>query len=196
MSSCPSPAGAAGASSKPDRTIVLVGLMGSGKTSIGRRLAARLGLPFRDVDQEVEAAAGRTVEEIFRQHGEAAFREGERKVIARLLREEPVHVLATGGGSYMDPETRRLIRNSALVIWLRADLELLLRRTARRTHRPLLKQGNPRDTLERLIAERYGTYADADLVVDSVDVPIEAMVDRVMTALRGHDTVRAEPAAR
>ena len=128
------------------RTLVLVGLMGAGKTNIGRRLAQRLGLGFTDADSEIESAAGETIEEIFGRRGEAAFREGERKVIARLLG-NPVHVLATGGGAFMDPETRALIRERGISIWLRADLELLHQRVSRRNNRPLLKQGNPREIL-------------------------------------------------
>ena len=136
------------------RTVALVGLMGAGKSSIGRRLAQRLKVPFIDADAEIEAAAGATIEEIFERHGEAAFREGERRVIARLL-EGPVQVLATGGGAFMDPATRALMRERAITVWLRADLELLLSRVTRRNNRPLLKGGDPRAVLERLMAERY-----------------------------------------
>lgn len=166
----------------PSRTIALVGLMGVGKTSIGRRLAQRLGLPFVDADTEIEAAAGCTIEEIFERHGEAAFRDGERRVIARLLGEPP-HVLATGGGAFMDQATRALMRERAVTVWLRADLELMLARVARRNNRPLLKAGAPRAVLERLIAARYPIYAEADIGVDSVDGPPEATVERVLAAL-------------
>jgi shikimate kinase len=164
------------------RTLVLVGLMGAGKTNIGRRLAQRLGLGFTDADSEIEAAAGESIEEIFERRGEAAFREGERKVIARLLG-NPVHVLATGGGAFMDPETRALVRERGISIWLRADLDLLHQRVSRRNNRPLLKQGNQRETLERLIDQRYPIYALADVTVDSVDGPPEATMERVMAAL-------------
>ncbi|HEX6841613.1 MAG TPA: shikimate kinase, partial [Stellaceae bacterium] len=128
------------------RTVALVGLMGAGKSSIGRRLAQRLGLPFVDADSEIEAAAGSTIEEIFQRHGEAAFRDGERRVIARLL-ESPTHVLATGGGAFMDPSTRALLRARTISIWLRADIELMLARVGRRGNRPLLKRGEPRAVL-------------------------------------------------
>jgi len=164
------------------KTIALVGLMGAGKSSIGRRLAQRLKVPFADADTEIEAAAGATIEEIFERHGEAAFREGERRVIARLL-EGPVQVLATGGGSFMDPVTRALIREHALSIWLRADLDLLLSRVSRRSNRPLLKAGDPRAVLERLMAERHPVYAEADITVDTLDGPPDATLERVLTAL-------------
>jgi shikimate kinase len=167
------------------RTIVLVGLMGAGKTNIGRRLAQRLGLPFVDADSEIESAAGETIEEIFERRGEAVFREGERKVIARLLG-NPVHVLATGGGAFMDGETRALIRQRGISVWLRADLELLYQRVSRRNNRPLLKQGNPRETLARLIEQRYPVYAQADITVETIDGPPEATMERVMTALERH----------
>ncbi|MDR3516361.1 MAG: shikimate kinase [Azospirillaceae bacterium] len=159
--------------------------MGCGKTSIGRRLATVLQLPFRDADNEIESAAGCTVEEIFQRYGEAGFRDGERRVIARLL-DEPVHVLATGGGAYIDTETRRLIRARGLSVWLHADLDLLLARTARRNNRPLLKQGDPRDILERLIKVRNPIYAEADLIVESDDSPPEETLDRVVAALHQH----------
>jgi len=163
------------------KTIVLVGLMGAGKTNIGRRLAQRLNLPFVDADAEIEAAAGETIEEIFERRGEAAFREGERKVIARLLA-NPVHVLATGGGAFMDPGTRALIAERGTSIWLRAELDLLVSRVSRRNNRPLLKQ-DPRAALARLIEQRYPIYAQADLTVETVDGPPEATLERVMTAL-------------
>jgi shikimate kinase len=167
------------------RTVALVGLMGAGKSSIGRRLAQRLKVAFVDADTEIELAAGATVEEIFERHGEAAFRDGERRVIARLL-EGPVHVLATGGGAFMDPATRALIRERAVSIWLRADLELLLPRVTRRNNRPLLKTGEPRAVLERLMAERNPIYAEADITVDTLDGPPEVTLDRVMAALAAH----------
>ncbi len=169
---------------------MLVGLMGAGKTNIGRRLAQRLGLGFVDADSEIEAAAGETIEEIFERRGEAVFREGERKVIARLLG-NPVHVLATGGGAFMDRETRALIRERGISIWLRADLDLLHQRVSRRNNRPLLKQGNPREILAGLIEQRYPIYAEADVTVDTVDGPPEATLERLMAALDEHLSTRA-----
>lgn len=169
----------------PPRTIVLVGLMGAGKTSIGRRLAARLGLAFRDADIEIEHAAGMTIPEIFAAHGEPAFRDGEKRVIARLLN-EPVHVLATGGGAYMNAETRTAIRDQGVSVWLRADINELLRRTAKRSNRPLLKQGDPREVLERLIQERYPVYAQADITVESGPGSPEEMVEKVIKGLTTH----------
>lgn len=168
-----------------DRSIVLVGLMGAGKTSVGRRLAAKLGLPFVDADQEIEAAAGCTVQEIFDRFGEAGFRDGERRVIARLLRQPP-HVLSTGGGAFMDPGTRALIRQYALSVWLKADLDILVARTARRDHRPLLKSGNPREILSRLIAVRHPVYAEADLTVISDSRPPDETANRVVEAVAAH----------
>jgi len=168
-----------------DRTIVLVGLMGAGKSCIGRRLAARLGLPFADADEEIEAAAGCSIPDIFEYYGEQAFRDGERRVIARLL-EGPVQVLATGGGAFVDPVTRERIRDRAVSVWLRADIELLMARTARRGGRPLLAGGDRRATLERLIAERYPVYAEADVVVDSAREAPDVTVERVLAALRAH----------
>jgi shikimate kinase len=166
----------------PSRTIVLVGLMGAGKSKIGRRLAVRLGLPFFDSDPEIEAAAGETIEEIFANRGERAFREGERRVIARLLA-QPVHVLATGGGAFMDPATRALIAHHGVSLWLRADLHILVERVARRGNRPLLKQGDPSAILAELIERRYPIYGEADVVVDSGDGSPEATVTRAIAAL-------------
>ncbi len=167
---------------KVPRTIVLIGLMGAGKSCIGRRLAAVLGLKFVDADAEVERAAGCTIEEIFERHGETAFRDGERRVIERLL-DQAVQVLATGGGSFMDPRTRAAIHGRAISVWLRADLDLLLKRTSRRNNRPLLKRGNPRAILKGLMAERYPVYDQANIVVDSVDGPPEVTVERVRAAV-------------
>lgn len=164
------------------KTIVLVGLMGAGKTAMGRRLAKRLNMPFVDADSEIEAAAGCTIEDIFEHHGEKAFRDGERRVIARLLA-QPAQVLATGGGAFMDPRTRALTREKAISIWLRADRDLLLRRTARRNNRPLLKQGDPAQILERLIAQRYPIYAEADITVDTQDGPPEKTLEAILEAL-------------
>ena len=166
----------------PSRAIVLVGLMGAGKSKIGRRLAARLGLPFFDSDPEIEAAAGETIEEIFANRGERAFRDGERRVIARLLA-QPVHVLATGGGAFMDPTTQALIARRGVSLWLRADLDVLVARVSRRNNRPLLKQGDPRAILAGLIERRYPVYAEADVVVDSGDGSPEVTVTRAIAAL-------------
>lgn len=176
---------------RPARSLVLVGLMGAGKTCIGRRLAARLDLPFCDADHEIEAAAGMSIPEIFEVHGESEFREGERRVLTRLLNAPP-HVLATGGGAFLHPRTRALIKARAISIWLRADLELLVRRTARRSHRPLLNRGDPRTILSELIAARHPVYAEADIVVDSVDGPHEATLERVLAALESY-MARADP---
>ncbi len=165
-----------------DRPIVMVGMMGAGKSAIGRRLAQRLGVPFLDADTEIERAAGSTISEIFEKHGEAAFRDGERRVIARLL-DGPAGVLATGGGAFMDPETRARIKERAVTVWLKADLDTLLDRVSRRGHRPLLKNGDPREILARLIAQRDPVYAEADITVETGQAPAAATVERVMAAL-------------
>lgn len=164
------------------KTIVLVGLMGAGKTSVGRLLAKRLDLEFIDADDEIEQAAQCSIEQIFESHGEAEFRDGERRVIARLLT-GPTHVLATGGGAFMRKETRDAIRGRGISVWLRADLDLLLRRVSRRKNRPLLRNENPRQTLEKLIEERYPVYAEADIVVDSGDRPPATIVDTVIESI-------------
>lgn len=164
------------------KTIVLVGLMGAGKTSVGRLLAKRLDLEFIDADDEIEQAAQCSIEQIFESHGEAEFRDGERRVIARLLT-GPTHVLATGGGAFMRKETRDAIRGRGISVWLRADLDLLLRRVSRRKNRPLLRNENPRQTLEKLIEERYPVYAEADIVVDSGDRPPGTIVDTVIESI-------------
>ena len=165
-----------------DRTIVLVGLMGAGKTTIGRKLAARLGMRFVDADEEIERAAGLSVKDIFAKYGEAEFRAGERRVIARLLQEPPL-VLATGGGAFMDKETRGEILAHAISVWLKADLDLLERRVARRNTRPLLNTGNPREILARLMDERYPVYAEANVMVEARDQPQGAMVQAITDAL-------------
>ena len=165
-----------------DRTVVLVGLMGAGKSCVGRRLASRLGLSFIDADTEFEAAAGCSISDYFARFGEASFRDGERKVIGRLLDGAPV-VLATGGGAFVDPGTRQRIKGTGISVWIRADLDLLLKRTAGRDHRPLLKQGDPREILGRLMEARYPIYAEADIIVDSSDDAPEATVARVMAGL-------------
>src|ERR1700739_657423 len=166
----------------PCRTVVLVGLMGAGKSKIGRRLAARLNLPFFDSDHEIEMAAGETIEEIFANRGERVFRAGERRVIARLLG-QPVHVLAGGGGADMEPGTGERIARRGVSLWLRADLDVLVSRVLRRSNRPLLKQGDPRAILAQLIERRYPLYAEADVVVDSGEGSPEATVSRAIAAL-------------
>jgi len=164
------------------RSIVLVGLMGAGKSTVGRRLAAALHLPFYDADQEIETAAGCTISDFFERYGEAAFRDGERRVIARTWR-GPRHVLATGGGAFMDAGTRQLIKHQGLSIWLRAGIELLMTRVAKRQTRPLLQTGDPRATMEKLMAERYPTYAEADLTVDSNGGPHDTVVQQILAHL-------------
>jgi len=176
---------------KLDRGIVLVGLMGAGKSSVGRRLAKRLGLIFNDADQEIEKAADCTIDEYFERYGEAAFRTGERKVIMRLL-DGPPHVLATGGGAFLDPEIRAAIREHAISVWLRADLNILLERVTRRGNRPLLKRGNPREILAKLMAKRDPVYATADLTIKSVQGPHEEIVEQIVAALKGHVTPSVE----
>ena len=167
------------------RTIVLVGLMGVGKSSVGRRLATALDLPFRDADHEVEAAAGCTIPEIFAEMGEGAFRDGERRVIARLL-DEPPHVLATGGGAFVNAETRALIKSKALAVWLKADLELLARRVGRKEGRPLLKGRDPMDVLREHARLRYPAYGEAHLTVETGDTAHGVAVDAVIHALWEH----------
>ena len=174
------------------RTIALVGLMGVGKSSVGRRLANALDLPFRDADAEVELAAGRSISDIFGDLGEDAFREGERRVIARLLDQEP-HVLATGGGAFLDPATRALIARRGVSVWLRADLDVLVQRVSRRSNRPLLKGGDVRAILAELIEQRYPVYAEAALVVDSGEGAPEATVARVLAALAACPIAREPP---
>jgi len=159
-----------------NRSIVLVGMMGAGKSSIGRRLAARLGIPFIDADAEIESAAGMTIPEIFDKHGEPYFRAGEARVIARLLDNGP-QVLATGGGSLMDAQTRALIGEKGVSIWLKADIDVLLKRTKRRNDRPLAEK------IKDLLPIREPLYAQADIVVQSRDEPHENIVDEIMTQL-------------
>jgi shikimate kinase len=164
------------------RTIALVGLMGVGKSSVGRRLANALALPFRDADAEVEAAAARSIPDIFAELGEAAFREGERRVIARLL-DEPPHVLATGGGAFMDGKTRELIKHKAISIWLKTDLEVLARRVGRKDSRPLLVGKDPLEVLRTQAEARYPTYAEADITVETGDAAHHVTVDQLLRAL-------------
>ncbi len=164
------------------RAIVLVGLMGCGKSSVGKRLASRLGLPFVDADEEIERAAAKSINEIFEDHGEAHFRDGERRVIARLLANGP-QIMATGGGAFMHPETRQKIRDGAISIWLRADLAVLMRRVSKRDTRPLLRHGNPETTMRNLIDIRYPVYAQADLTVESRDEPHDVIVTEIINRL-------------
>ncbi len=167
------------------RSIVLVGMMGAGKSSVGRKLAARLALPFVDADNEIEAAAGMSIPDIFETRGEAEFRAGEARVIARLLDAGP-QVLATGGGAFMNADTRAAIRAKGISVWLRADFDVLMKRLKRRNDRPLLKTDDPAATLRRLIEQRYPVYADVDLTIESRDVPHDVIVDEIIDALRGY----------
>nr|MEA2797626.1 shikimate kinase [Phenylobacterium sp.] len=167
------------------RTIALVGLMGVGKSSVGRRLASALNLPFRDTDAEVEAAAGRSISDIFVDLGEDAFREGERRVIARLL-EQPPHVLATGGGAFMNEQTRAVIKSKAVSIWLKADLEVLTRRVTRKDTRPLLAGKDPLVVLQGQADARYPIYAEADITVETGDDAHHVTVEQVINALTAY----------
>jgi shikimate kinase len=177
------------------RSIVLVGMMGVGKSSIGRRLGARLGVPFVDADSEIETAAGTTIADIFARHGEAAFRNGEARVIARLLESGP-QVLATGGGAVMNADTRAAIKAKGVSIWLTADVDVLMRRISKRKHeRPMLHTDDPTATLHQLLADRTPAYAQSDLTVQSREVPHEAIVSEIITALAVFlDTKRQERA--
>ena len=175
--------GAALAAALGRRSIVLVGMMGAGKSSIGRRLAARLGIPFSDADAEIEEAAGMSVTDIFEAHGEPSFRSGEARVIARLLEHGP-QVLATGGGAFISPQTRAKIHEKGISVWLKAEIDVLSRRLRRRSDRPLLKTTDPTATLANLLAARNPIYGEANLVVVSRDVPHEVIVEEIVTALR------------
>ncbi len=166
-----------------ERSIVLVGLMGCGKSSVGRRLASRLGLGFVDADEEIERVAAKSIVEIFADHGEAYFRDGERRVIARLLSSGP-QVLATGGGAFINPDTRAKIRERGVSIWLRAELHVLMRRVSKRDTRPLLKSGDPEATMRDLMDKRYPIYAEADITVESRDVPHDVIVNEIIAALK------------
>lgn len=167
------------------RTIALVGLMGVGKSSVGRRLAGALELPFRDADAEVEQAAGRSISDIFAELGEPSFREGERRVIARLL-DEPPHVLATGGGAFMNDQTRALMKAKAVTVWLKADLDVLVRRLARKDNRPLLHGKDAATVLREQAAARYPHYAEADVTVETGDAAHHVTVEQVLQALAAH----------
>jgi shikimate kinase len=175
------------------RAIVLVGMPGSGKSSIGRRLAQRLGLPFADADSEIEQAAGMSITDIFATRGEPEFRAGEARVIARLVEERP-QVIATGGGAFMNPETRALVRARAISIWLKAEIAVLLRRVRRKNDRPLLQTADPEGTLKRLLAEREAAYGEADIVVPSREGPHEAVVETIVDEIeRRLATAKATP---
>jgi shikimate kinase len=165
------------------RSLVMVGLMGCGKSSVGRRLAARLAMPFVDTDDEIERVAGKSIVDIFADWGETEFRNGERRVISRLLGSGP-QVLATGGGAFINPETRANIKALGISIWLKAELPVLMRRVAKRDTRPLLRTGDPETVMRKLMDERYPIYADADIVVESRDVAHEIIVTDVIEALR------------
>lgn len=178
----PNPAPQPQPPSRLEKMVVLVGLMGAGKSCVGRRVAQRLNIPFVDADAEVEVAAGCSIADIFAQYGEEAFRDGERRVIARLLDGSP-SVLATGGGAFIDDQTRKLILDKAISVWLRADLDTLVHRTSGRTHRPLLNQGDPKETLAKLMDQRYPIYAQADIVVDTGSDSATITCNRVMEAL-------------
>ncbi len=177
------------------RPIVLVGLMGAGKTSIGKLLAKRLGLAFTDADDEIVKASGCSIADIFRLYGEAAFRDGEHRVMARLLEAGP-GVVAGGGGAFMDAETRAAIAARATSVWLRAELDVLVSRTVGRTTRPLLNNRDPRPVLEKLIVERYPIYANADIVVDTTNEAKDVTVDRIIRALCAAGYPRSAAGAR
>jgi len=167
------------------KSIVLVGLMGAGKTSVGRKLAEKLDMDFTDADEEIAGAAGCSIEDIFETYGEDAFRDVEERVISRLLEESP-RVLATGGGAFMNPRTRSLIAESGISVWLRADLDMLVKRTRRRGGRPLLKNKDPRATLRKLMIERDPFYAEADIVIDATDEGPDVMARQIADALEAH----------
>lgn len=173
------------ASSLGDKSLVLVGLMGVGKTTIGRRLASRLNIHFVDADQEIEKAAGTTIADIFKKFGETHFRNGEQRVIARLLETGP-QVLATGGGAFMNKKTRDATKRNGISIWLKADLDVLMKRVSKRSHRPLLQDDEPEAVMRRLMDERYPVYAGSDLAIDSKEGPHDAVVDEIIKALATH----------
>src|SRR5689334_6226508 len=174
------------------RSVVLIGMMGAGKSTIGRRMAARLRLPFLDADIEIEAAAGMSIPDIFETHGEPHFRDGEARVIARLLDSGPA-VIATGGGAFMREETRNRIRDKAVSIWLKADVDIIMKRVKRRADRPLLQTEDPVATVSRLLEAREPVYATADLTIGSRDVPHDRVVDECIDALRARLCAGAPP---
>lgn len=166
-----------------DKPIVLIGLMGAGKSTVGRKLAKAIGWEFEDSDAAIEEAAGCSISDMFQIHGEPMFRDLEKRVIGRLLSEKPI-VLATGGGAWMQAPLREIIRAKAVTVWLHADLDVLLDRVSRRSHRPILEQGDKRTILQGLMEERYPVYAEADITVDSNEGPHEVVVKRVLAALK------------
>ena len=176
------------------RSIVFVGMMGAGKTTIGRRVASRLDVPFADVDVEIEKAAAKTIPEIFAEHGETYFRDGERRVIARLLGDGP-QVLATGGGAFMNAETRAAIASRAVSVWIAAAPDVLWTRVRAKSNRPMLHTPDPEGTLRRLVAERYPVYALADLTVNSRDVSKDVMAEEILAAIDRHFTAAPAPDA-
>lgn len=165
------------------RSIVMVGLMGCGKSSVGKRLANKLGLPFIDADEEIERVAQKSINEIFSDHGETFFRDRESKVISRLLASGP-QILATGGGAFINPETRAKIKESSISVWLRAELPVLMRRVAKRDTRPLLRDADPEAVMRKLMDDRYPIYAEADLTVDSREVPHDSIVIEIIENLK------------
>ena len=174
------------------KSIVLVGMPGCGKSAIGRRLAPRLGLPFVDADEEIETAAGKSIKEIFADHGEAYFRDGERKVIARLLASGP-QVLATGGGAMMHEETRANIRSTGISVWVKADLPVLVRRVLKRSNRPLFEGRDAETVMKELMDERYPIFATADIVVESRDVPHDLIVSEIIDVLAASPLLSSVP---
>lgn len=174
------------------RSLVLIGMPGCGKSAIGRRLAPRLDLPFVDADEEIEQAAGKSIKEIFADHGEAYFRDGERRVIARLLASGP-QVLATGGGAMMHEETRSNIRGAGISIWVKADLSVLVRRVSKRSNRPLFEDRDPETVMKELMEVRYPIFATADIVVESRDVPHDVIVEEIIETLAGSPHLAATP---
>lgn len=166
------------------KTVVLVGLMGCGKTAIGKRLAVQLDVPFFDLDHEIEALLGYSVSEIFEKYGEPHFRQAEQEVIIRLIEGKPC-ILASGGGAFIQDAIRKLIKKKAISVWLKADFEVLLERVSRKNNRPLLEQGNKAEILKRLMKERYPVYAEADITVDSGEGPHNMVVERVIHTLKG-----------
>ncbi len=174
------------------RSIVLVGLMGCGKTSVGKRLSAKLAMPFIDADEEIEKVAAKSISEIFADQGEDFFRDRERKVISRLMKGGP-QVLATGGGAYMHPETRECIKANGISIWLHAELSVLMRRVSKRDTRPLLKTGNPEATMRKLMETRYPVYADADIRVESRDDPHDHIVSEILDRLAAALPAKTSP---
>ncbi|MGV6801794.1 MAG: shikimate kinase [bacterium] len=176
----------------PDKTIVLVGMMGVGKTTVGRRLATQLQLPFCDADEEIEKASGMKIADYFALYGEEAFRKGERRVIKRLL-SEPRHILATGGGAFADPKTRKLLKDKAITIWLKADITTLVKRTSLRDTRPLLRDGDAQKILERLLKQREPLYAEADLTINSATGSHKATINLIIAALEQLQQVADQP---